>query len=128
MGIVTDIRLMAREVARETIREELKGIESAIESRRAAAPGVERLLSVDEVAGLCGVTTKTVQRWISRGLLRAMRSPGMREYRITRRAYEEFTSGGAAGSGSAGVASGPDLDAEASRTVARALAPRKAGR
>ncbi len=128
MGIDTDIRAIARDAAREVLREELRQIESTLEAKRAARPPDERLLSVDEVAALCGVTTKTVQRWIARGLLRAMRVPGMREYRITRRAYEAFTSGAAGAPEGSRSAPERDLDAEASRAVAAALAPRKAGR
>jgi excisionase family DNA binding protein len=81
---------------------------------------------VDEVAKLCNVGSKTVQRWIAKGLLRAMRSPGMREYRITRRDYEAFTTGPAVDSSSA---SRPDdLDGEASTVVTAALSPRRARR
>jgi excisionase family DNA binding protein len=126
MGIDTDIRAIARDAAREVIREELKQIESSLEARRVSRPPAERLLSVEDVAGLCGVTTKTVQRWIARGLLRAIRSPGMREYRITQREYDAFTSGAAANGST--KADERDLEAEASRAVATALAPRRAGR
>lgn len=94
MNIDTDIRQIARDMAREVFKEELRRLELALDARRAGAhPGPERLLSVEEVAKLCNVGSKTVQRWIAKGLLRAMRGPGIRQYRITRRDFEAFASG-----------------------------------
>lgn len=128
MGIDTDIRQIAREAAREVLREELQQIQGAIEGRRPTRLPPEPLLSVESVAKLCGVAPRTVQRWISRGLLRAMRGPGMREYRITQRDYEAFATG-TADAGPAGRRPVPlDVDLEAARTVAAALSPRRTGR
>jgi excisionase family DNA binding protein len=125
MGLDTDIRQIARDAAREVLREELKRIELALEADRMARRVPEPLLTVEGVAALCGVVPKTVQRWIARGLLRAMRSPGMREYRITQHDYEAF----ALGSPAPAPPSAPkDLDAEAARAVSAALSRGKRSR
>jgi excisionase family DNA binding protein len=122
MGIEADIRLLAREAAREVVREELKRLESALEVQGAPRAGPERLLTVEEVAALCNVGPKTVQRWISKGLLRAMRSPGMREYRVRREDYDLFVSG-ASGADGRKAARPVELGREVSTAVAAALAP-----
>jgi excisionase family DNA binding protein len=127
MGIDTDIRRIARDAAREVFREELKQLELALGSQRAPREEPEPLLTVDEVARLCNVGPKTVQRWIARGLLRALRSPGMREYRVTRRDYEAFASGSTP-SGEPRSPRPRDLDGEASRVLTAALSPRRARR
>jgi excisionase family DNA binding protein len=48
----------------------------------------ERQLSLSEVAGLMGVSERTVRRWIKSGKLRAYK-PG-RDYRIPESAFQEF--------------------------------------
>jgi excisionase family DNA binding protein len=48
----------------------------------------DRHLSLTEVAGLMGVSERTVRRWIKSGKLRAYK-PG-RDYRIPERAFREF--------------------------------------
>ncbi len=122
MGIEADIRLLAREAVREVVREELKRLELELESQGAPRPGPERLLTVEDIAALCNVGPKTVQRWIAKGLLRAMRSPGMREYRVRREDYDSFVSGASGADGR--KASGPvELGREVSNVVAAALAP-----
>ncbi len=126
MAIDSEIREIARDVAREVLREELTQLERALEAKRPSRPAVEPLLTVQAVADLCGVSTKTVQRWIARGLLRAMRSPGMREYRITQRDYEAFTRT-TEPVAPAGRADARDVEKEASRVLA-AMSQRSAKR
>lgn len=105
------------------LREELEQLERAL-AKRTQDRALEPLLSVEEVAKLCNVATKTVQRWIAKGLLRAMRGPRMRDYRITRREYEVFVEGARGGPT---VVPAPtdseDLDAQVSRAVAAAVKP-----
>ena len=122
MGIEADIRSLAREAAREVVREELERLARSKESESPPRAGPERLLRVEDVASLCNVGPKTVQRWIAKGLLRAMRGPGMREYRVRREDYDSFVSG--AGGVDGRKASGPvELGREVSNVVAAALAP-----
>jgi excisionase family DNA binding protein len=121
MGVNSAIREIAVDVARRVVREELKQLESAFEANRAPHAGPEPLLTVDDVAGLCSVTPKTVQRWIVKGLLRATRKTGMREYRITRKDYEAFASGALARA----TPEPGEMDQETSRAFAAALAPKR---
>ncbi len=121
MGVNSAIREIAVDAARRVVREELRQLETALEASRPPQSGPEPLLTVEDVAKLCSVTPKTVQRWILKGLLRATRNPGMREYRITRRDYEAFATGALTA-----ATSGPqDLDHETSRALAAALAPKR---
>ena len=121
MGVNSAIREIAVDAARRVVREELKQLETALEASRAPQAGPEPLLTVEDVARLCSVTPKTVQRWIVKGLLRATRNQGMREYRITRRDYEAFASGALA----AATPEARDMDQETSRALAAALAPKR---
>ncbi len=124
MSIEADIRLLAREAAREVVREELERLARARESESAPRLGPERLLTVEDIASLCNVGPKTVQRWIAKGLLRAMRGPGMREYRVRREDYDSFVRGsGGADAGQAGASRPVELGREVSNVVAAALAP-----
>ena len=126
MGIDSEIRELARDAARQVIREELKQIEHDLEATRLGRPAPEPLLTVEAVAALCGVATKTVQRWIGRGLLRATRSPGMREYRITRRDYEAFTRGSPEPPAMSRQIDPSSMEREASRVLAAVQPSRKA--
>jgi excisionase family DNA binding protein len=123
MDIDADIRRIARDEAREVFREELARLERTVQATRTPERLAEPLLTVDEVAKLCNVGTKTVQRWIGKGLLRAVRSPGMRDYRIPRRAYEALASGAPAGAEGPSAAPEEELEAQVTRAVAAAAAP-----
>lgn len=125
MGLNSAIREIALSAAREVVREELKQRELAPTANTPVANGPERLLTVDDVAKLCSVTPKTVQRWIAKGLIRATRNPGMREYRIRKRDYDAFAAGTAATHGAPGDR---DLEDETSRAVAAARTPKRRGR
>jgi len=50
------------------------------------------LLSTGDVAELCQVTTKTVQRWIDRGLLQSYKLPGRGDNRIRKQDFLNFLS------------------------------------
>ncbi len=116
MGLNNDVREIALDAAREVLRTELERLQKAA-AGPSEGPGLDPLLTVAEVADLCRVSRKTVQRWIGRGLIRGTRCPGMRDYRIARRDYEAFL-------GSPAPAPPPapkDLDAEAARAVSAAL-------
>jgi excisionase family DNA binding protein len=127
MDIDADIRQIARETARDVFREHLEQLERALAQRTQAA-ALEPLLTVEEVAKLCNVATKTVQRWIAKGLLRAMRGIGMRGYRITRREYEAFVEGTRARTSVVPPDDSDDLDAQVSRAVAAAVSPSRGRR
>lgn len=120
MGVNSAIREIAVDAARRVVREELKQLEAALEASRPPQSGPEPLLTVEDVARLCSVTPKTVQRWIVKGLLRATRNPGMREYRMTRKDFEAFANGA-----STAVPEEHDIDQETSRALAAALAPKR---
>lgn len=116
MGLNADIREIALDAAREVLRAEVERLREAAAAPE--RPGLEPLLTVAEVARLCRVSTKTVQRWIGKGLIKGTRCPGMREYRISRRDYEAFALGPPVPSS---VDAPKDLEAEAERVVSAAL-------
>ncbi len=117
MGLSNDVREIALDAAREVLRTELERLQKAA-AEPSERPGLDPLLTVAEVADLCRVSRKTVQRWIGRGLIRGTRCPGMRDYRIARRDYEAF----ALGSPAPAPPSAPkDLETEAARAVSAAL-------
>jgi excisionase family DNA binding protein len=52
------------------------------------------LITVADVANYLGLTPQTVISFIKRGDLVATKPPGMRGYRIPRRAFEEYLAAG----------------------------------
>ncbi len=54
------------------------------------SPPLEPLLNIKDVAEVCGVSTKTVRRWIQSGQLVAIRLG--RQWRIARKDLERFIS------------------------------------
>ncbi len=126
MDIDADIRRIARETARDVFREEIEQLQQMLGAQRTQDRAPEPLLTVEDVAKLCSVGTKTVQRWIAKGLLRAMRSPGMREYRITHGDFQSFATG--KGRESNERSRSDDIEGEASNVLAAALSPRRARR
>jgi excisionase family DNA binding protein len=123
MGLNTDVREIAVEVARQVVKEELKQLELAL-APCAAARGPEPMLTVDDVAKLCSVAPKTVVRWITKGVLRGTRMPGMREYRIARQHYDAFARGAPPEQSEADE----ELEAEATNAVARLSVKKTGGR
>ena len=115
MGLSNDVREIALDAAREVLRAELERLQK-VAAGSTERPGLDPLLTVAEVADLCRVSRKTVQRWIGRGLIRGTRCPGMRDYRIARRDYEAFALGPPAP-----PPAPKDLEAEAAMAVSAAL-------
>lgn len=117
MGLSDNIREIALDAAREVLGAELERLQKAVSASSPGRSAPDPLLTVADVARLCKVSPKTVQRWIGKGLIRGMRTRGMREYRIARRDYEAF----AQGSPEPAVPAPKDLEAEAARVVSAAL-------
>jgi excisionase family DNA binding protein len=118
MGLNSEIVRIVRDV----IEQELpKRVRSELENRAASSPkpGPSRMFTVAEVAAALRVEAKTVRSWIARGILRAVKKPGMKEYRIAEGDLLAFSAAN-------GYASEVlDLDKEASRLLASVLEPRK---
>lgn len=118
MGLNSEIRQIIREVIDQEVP---KRIASALQARpaRQETAGPARLYTVADVAQATRVDVKTVRAWIAKGLLRAVRKDGMKEYRISEPDLLAFY---------AANGYGPevlDIDKEASRVLASALGPKR---
>lgn len=118
MGLNTEIRHIVREVIAQEVP---KHVASALQARPASPerPGPPRVYTVADVAEATRADVKTVRAWIAKGLLRAVRKDGMKEYRIAESDLLAFY-----------AANGYrpedlDIDKEASRVLAAALGPKK---
>jgi excisionase family DNA binding protein len=118
MGLNTEIRQIVREVIAQEVP---KHVASALQARPAPPqrPGPPRVYTVADVAEATRADVKTVRAWIAKGLLRAVRKDGMKEYRISESDLLAFY-----------AANGYrpedlDIDKEASRVLASALGPKK---
>lgn len=118
MGLNSEIRQIVREVIAQEVPKQVSTALQAQPARQEAA-GPPRLYSVADVAQATRADVKTVRAWIAKGLLRAVRKDGMKEYRISEQDLLAFyaTSGYRP--------EDLDMDKEASRVLASALIPKR---
>jgi Helix-turn-helix domain len=118
MGLNSDIRQLVREVIEQEVP---KRIASALQARPAQQEraGPPRLYRVSDVAEAARVDVKTVRGWIAKGILRAARRDGVKEYRIAEPDLLAFYAANGYGPESL------DIDKEASRVLASAVGPKR---
>lgn len=118
MGLNSEIRQIVREVIAQEVPRQ---VASALQARpvRQERAGPPRVYTVADVAEATRADVKTVRSWIAKGLLRAVRKEGMKEYRIAEADLLAFYT--ATGYRPQDL----DMDKEASRVLASALGPKK---
>ena len=89
MGVITAIKEIAREAAREEVKQQLE-LKLRAEQPTPDSKEPEPSYSVAAVAAAQGVSEKTVRKWIDKGILEAKKVPGVKQYRVTRSALDKF--------------------------------------
>ena len=92
MGLNTEIRRIVVDVVEQEVSKTVDRVLEKKAGQQRDPGGPPRLYTVGEVAEAVRADVKTVRAWIAKGLLRARKKPGMKEYRISESDLLEFYS------------------------------------